>query len=388
MDALFLLYLSCDGGLNATALCYGTALQMDVAFSDVSIVAKSDGADIYYAELTKYLDNTLFIQKYGQDGDITASGKTFTDASGNALTNNYIVKGILNVTANSNNAHLQFRVGSGCRFLLWDSNSDGVFGAGYMYGSNSASDKTAGVKLYDAKDGLTLEWAVVVHESVAYWYINGELVQAINSPKLESFNIGALQMNVLVSNIEICAKSEGTDVYYNELTRYFDNTLNIQMYGQNGDISASGKTFTDASGNALKNNYVIRGTMDITAVSMSNAHFQFRFGSGCRFLLWDSNSDGVFGVGYSYNGNVNDTTAGAKLIDAKNGATLEWAIVVNEGVAYWYINGELVQKFDSPKLELFNVGALQMNVFLSDIELYVKAENADAYNAVLSEYLG
>ena len=126
--------------------------------------------------------------------------------------------------------------------------------------------------------------------------------------------------------------------------------------------------------------------MDITAVNKSNAHLQFRFGSGCRFLLWDSDSDGVFGVGYSYNGNVNDKTEGAKLIDANGGATLEWAIVVNEGVAYWYLNGELVQKFDSPKLELFNVGALQMNVFLSNIELYVKAENAEAYNAVLAEY--
>ena len=76
------------------------------------------------------------------------------------------------------------------------------------------------------------------------------------------------------------------------------------------------------------------------------------------------------------------------LYNANGGLVLDWAVVVDNGVAYWYINGELAQTLENPKLESFNIGALQMNAFISDIELYVQAENADAYNAVVSEYLG
>ena len=50
-------------------------------------------------------------------------------------------------------------------------------------------------------------------------------------------------------------------------------------------------------------------------------------------------------------------------------------------------DGELIQKFESPNLENFNIGALQMNALLYGIELYVKTENVDAYNTVISEYL-
>lgn len=365
------------------------AIDMNVIIYNIELIVKSDDDAAYTAELLKCAGETLTIEKYGENGDIVASGKTFTDSKGRALTNNYIAVGTLDITKiNKANAHLQFRVGSGCRFLLWDKDSDGVFGAGYMYNDHgSESDETPGVTLYDANNGLSVEWAVVVHEGVAYWYINGELEQEITSPKLESFNIGALQMNAFISNIEIFTKEEGAAVYYNELGKYFDNVLNINRHGQDGDIIASGKTFTDSKGNALTSNYAVTGKLDITSVNKSNAHLQFRVGSGCRFLLWDSDSNGVFGAGYMYNGSASDKTSGVTLYDANNGLTLEWAVVVHEGVAYWYINGKLEQKITSPKLDSFNIGALQMNVSLYDIELYVESENSNAYSSAISKYL-
>ena len=119
----------------------------------------------------------------------------------------------------------------------------------------------------------------------------------------------------------------------------------------------------------------------------NNAHIQFRFSQKYRFLLWDSNSDGKFGVGYSSNGvNKNDNTNGAELIDANSMITLDWAIVVNNGKAYWYINGELKETFESPTLEYFKLGALQTDVLFYDIELTVKSENETKYNSLLTEY--
>jgi len=364
------------------------AVQMNALFSDIEIYVKAEDEAAYYAEVAKYSALGVDLQHYDNNSNITANGKTFTDASGKALTNNYVVRGILNITElKKNNAHLQFLVGSGNRFILWDSDSLGDIGIGYQENGKHTNENTAKIATYDTTNGLILEWAVVVNEGKAYWYINGELMKIFAAPTLDKFNIGAQNMNVTVSNIEIFVKSENADLYSVEAARYLENALSIQKYGQGGDITASGRTYTDASGNALTNNYVVSGKLDITKFG-TNGHLQFSFASGCRFLLWDSDSNGTFGAGYMYNGQQSDADC-ANIYDATNGITLEWAIVVNEGKAYWYINGVLVQQFDTPNLARFNIGALQMNVFLYDIEICAASDgDAAAYSAAVSKYLG
>ncbi len=338
----------------------------------------------------KKADNVINIQKLNDNTGVNASGKTFTDANGKALTGDYAISGRLVITQlTENNAHLQFRFGNDYRFVLWDSNSDGVFGAGYI-GGGTVSDKTAGVTLYDANDGLVLNWTVIVKEGKAYWYINGKLMQKFDTPKLEYFNIGALMLNAVLYDIKLDVRAENEDAYNEHIAPYYaDDVVNVQMYGYSGDINASGKIFTDASGNALTNNYIVKGKLNITEFCKDNAHLQFRFGSGYRFLLWDSSNDGVFGAGYTENNsNVSDKNSDIPLYDANGGLVLDWAVIVNDGVAYWYINGELVKTFANPNLQNFRVGALQMNVLFYNIELYVMAEDAEAYNTVVSEYLG
>lgn len=365
------------------------AVQMDVLFSDIEVYAKSDDETAYNREVSKYITDGFNINMYGNNTDITGNGKFLTDEKGNNLVNNFIVSGSLKTSAiNYSNPHLQFRFSDTDRFLLWDSDNNKLFGAAYEENNSHVNDTSSNVKVhYDATNGLELEWAVVVHDGKAYWYVNGELVKTFENPKLDKFNIGALQMDVAFSDVSIVAKSDGADLYYAELTKYFDNTLFIQKYGQDGDVVASGRTYTEINGKPLTGNYIVRGTLDVTSVNKSNAHLQFRTGSGCRFLLWDSSSDGVFGAGYMFGSQASDKTSGVTLYDANNGLTLDWAVVVNGNKAYWYLNGKLEQTLTSPKLESFNIGALQMNVFISDIEFYVEADNASAYNSVLSEYL-
>ena len=359
---------------------------------DIELTVKAENETAYREHIAPYRsDDKILIQNSGAsyNTDLNTSGKYITDSNGNALTGDYIVKGMLDIQEiNKSNGHIQFRLGSGYRFLLWDSNHDGKLGAGYTENNKHTNDTATGITLYDANFGITLEWAVLVKDGKAHWFINGKLEKTFETPNLQSFNIGALQTDVLFYDIEVYTKAENADVFNREAAQYDPNSVKIQKYGQDGDIVASGKTFTDASGNALTDNYVIRGTLDITKVNKSNAHLQFRFGQGCRFLLWDADSDGVFGAGYMYNGSASDKTGNTKLFDANNGLILDWAIVMDNGAAYWYLDGELVQKFDSPKHDMFNVGALQMDVVLYNIELYVKSENVDVYNTVVSEYLG
>ena len=166
----------------------------------------------------------------------------------------------------------------------------------------------------------------------------------------------------------------------------FDGTLKIDNYGVSADINGSGKTFTSSSGAALTSDYVVKGTLKITSVNKSNAHLQFRFSKDFRFLLWDSNNNGLFAAGYIGGGTYNDKTEGAaEPYDANSTLTLEWAIAVKDGVAYWFINGVQVAKFDAPTLEYFNIGALQMNVEFTNIEISAKSDDADAFNSAIAE---
>jgi lysophospholipase L1-like esterase len=168
-----------------------------------------------------------------------------------------------------------------------------------------------------------------------------------------------------------------------------DNTkFTIQKFGNAEGINSSGRTYTTSAGNSLTNNYIISGKLEITSINKSNAHLQFRFSNGTRFLLWDANNDGVVGTGYMCSGlsNKSDKTSSSKLFDANNGLSLNWAVIINEEKAYFYINNELVEKLDNPTLEYFNIGALQMNVEFSEIELTIKSENETLYNEKLLNY--
>jgi hypothetical protein len=167
-----------------------------------------------------------------------------------------------------------------------------------------------------------------------------------------------------------------------------DKAFNIKQYGSSSDVDSSGRTFVTSEGNDLENNYIVSGRLRIIALNKSNAHLQFRFSSGSRFLLWDSNNDGVVGIGYMSSGvaSKSDKTSGATLYDANNGLELNWTIIVNDGKAYIYIDKELKEKLEKPSLEYFNIGALQMDVMVDNLELTIKDENETKYNSLISEY--
>lgn len=166
-----------------------------------------------------------------------------------------------------------------------------------------------------------------------------------------------------------------------------DSAFNIKQYGSSSDINGSGRTFLAKDNSNLTNNYIVSGSLEIIAINLSNAHLQFRFSSNTRFLLWDSDSDGVVGLGYMASGSTkSDKTSGATLYDANNGLKLNWTIIVHEGKAYMYIDKELKENIDKPKLEYFNIGALQMDVMINNLDVTIKTENETKYTSLISEY--
>ncbi len=374
------------------------ATQMNAVLYDIEVVERTTANETAYQNYIApyFASDVANIEMYGQGGDITANGHVFTDASGNALTADYIIKGKLDIKDfGKSNPHIQFRFGSGSRFLLWDSNGDGKFGAGYTEGSTNVSDATDGVTvtLYNANGGLTLDWAVVVNNGKAYWFINGKLEKVFNSPNLQGFSLGALQTDAYFYDIELCVKSEAPEAYEEQLDEYFTYSFDIAKYGNNSSISTSGPTYTtDVYGNTLKDtNYVIRGTLKLEKINLSNPHLQFSFGGGYRFILWDSDSDGWFGAGCQISTEYTKDTAIGEDYDATSGTlTLDWAVIVKDGVAYWYINGVLMDKtIPEPSANAFstiNIGALQMDVSVYDVEIYAENGSNAEYTAVVSEY--
>ena len=372
------------------------ATGIDVTLYDIDFIEKSVNADEYNAFVTPYFaENVANIEMYGQNGNITDNGKTFTDASGNALTNNYIIKGKLNIKDfGKSNPHIQFLLGSNYRFLLWDSTRDGKFGAGYTENGTNVSD-TGAVTLYDANGGLILDWAVVVNEGKAYWFINGKLEKTFASPNLQTFNLGALQTDAYFYDIELFVKSENATAYEEEFENYFSYSFEINNFDGTAasTISATGPTYTqDTYGNALAgSNYVISGSLTITKMNMNaNMHMQFYFCNGYRFLIWDQAGNGKFGAGYQENGtHKNDTQVGEKYDGTSGTLTLDWAVIVKDGMAYWFINDELVKTFTEPSEGAFgsiNIGATKMEVSVYDVLIYAENGSSAEYNATVAKY--
>ena len=93
------------------------------------------------------------------------------------LRKNYVLSGKVDVTDCANNAHLVIGWDTfSDRLLLWDNQSDGNFKMGYAYNGAHKNDAPSNA-IYTKEAGktLTLEWKLVVTNSDAYFYVNGDL---------------------------------------------------------------------------------------------------------------------------------------------------------------------------------------------------------------------
>lgn len=172
-----------------------------------------------------------------------------------------------------------------------------------------------------------------------------------------------------VTSAASSAKAEATDTVvlnHNDLTT---------------DITGNGKTFKLANGSNLSNYYSISGYIDVTSLkAANNPHIQFRFGSS-RFLFWDSDKNGKFGLGGD-----SGEAAYANAFDATAGTiTIKWQIVFTESTAYWYVNDTLVSTIEGIAPEYFNIGCLGCSIEIYGVELVAKSENESGYNSIIEK---
>ena len=383
-------------------------------FDEETTVTVTATTDHHYATATVKVYQTYFIDNYeGNDPNTLEGGKYITDSNGNNLTTNYVVKGVIDIvdfneegkeSSNNKTPYVQFHFRQKNRLLLWDNNSNGVLGMGYekikdAAGTNKHFDEDAtGLEKYeyDAEDGLTLEWMLIVKDNVASIYINGEYqcsLVAYEGYTFQYLNIGANLMNVWVSITDVCTESGEPERYNSFLPAYTNGFVIPNYVNDSQNLTTTGKTIVDASKQNLTTNYVVEGMLDMANINLSNKpHVQFKLKDGYRFLLCNNDNDGIFGVGYQKNGHHTYDTELPQLeiYNVQNGKlTLKWAVVVDENSARFYIEDVLVATFDKSEtgeFELLNVGAWGIDIWFYNINVCTKAENPDAYNTLIAKY--
>ena len=93
-------------------------------------------------------------------------------------------------------------------------------------------------------------------------------------------------------------------------------------------------------GLSLKNEFVLTGKIDVTVVD-SNPHIQFGFHSRCRFLIWDSNTTGSFGIGWRDASNSHIGKDVGLVPYTKNvKVTIPFKLAITSKNAYFYLGSE------------------------------------------------
>ncbi len=145
----------------------------------------------------------------------------------------------------------------------------------------------------------------------------------------------------------------------------------------------------------LTTEYVLTGATEITETS-SNAHYQFAFnGANNRFLLWDSNSDKTFGLGYCANGEyANETTATNTFVYTEGTTyTVYWKLIVTAKNAYFYFgvpNDSTIDYtleavfYNVPVRQNMKLGAQAMVTRSYDMVAKTKLDDAAEYDALIA----
>ncbi len=88
-------------------------------------------------------------------------------------------------------------------------------------------------------------------------------------------------------------------------------------------------------------NAIISGKIDITD-KQTNAHIGFEFADyDDRFLIWDNNNDGTFGLGWAFPNHLNETHAPTEDLykfTAGQTLTLNWKVVLYNDNIYFYLS--------------------------------------------------
>lgn len=324
---------------------------------------------------------------------------------GKSLTGDYILTGDISIEENGANSHIQFDFdGTGFqnRYLIWDSNSNGVFGMGWARAGAHSDELHTGlgeVFTKPADAALQLHFRIAVISGTAYFKLwdDSDHVQEnswVGVPA-KMLRIGSEGTAIKVTNMKaltladdpvdyaaLASEIVGTPVSsIPEIVTTADQKINQTR----AEIAYRNKPLT--------NNFVLEGSIEISGRE-NNSHISFDLnGDNNRYLFWDSNSNGTYGLGWSKGGAYqNEVGNEAFTLPAEGKLTLHFQIAVINGTAYfkiWDDAGHVQSdKWENANVDHLVIGTEACAARIYDMAALTAADDAEAYQAKIQSIIG
>ena len=312
------------------------------------------------------------------------------------VSSKYVLSGKMTIDKpTGGNHYVDFTVVDGAnRFLLWDGDNNGSYEFAYTInnqhihrGNLPASEY---VNLTNGK--VTFDWKIIHDGKNAYFIIDGKvrLVFANLGDGKGTVQIWAdgctmkiddMKCYTSADTVEYAKALESISSYANALTGNVkfmyrvgtDSGLEVSCNGTNAAVNDGINPFTNGTGN----NYVYETTLVVEQVG-GNAHYGIEFpDADHRFLFWNTGAGNTFKITWAYDGGYDD----AKYQRPTTAASYKMKVVVKDGNAYWFVDGELMCAIKAQGALAVRIESMKAHT--EGTTIISKTYNEAAYNAAI-----
>ena len=313
------------------------------------------------------------------------------------VSSKYVLSGKMTIDKpTGGNHYVDFTVVDGAnRFLLWDGDNNGSYEFAYTInnqhihrGNLPASEY---VNLTNGK--VTFDWKIIHDGKNAYFIIDGKvrLVFANLGNGKGTVQIWAdgctmkiddMKCYTSADTVEYAKALESISSYANALTgnaKFMyrvgtDSGLEVSCNGTNAAVNDGINPFTNGTGN----NYVYETTLVVEQVG-GNAHYGIEFpDADHRFLFWNTGAGNTFKITWAYDGGYDD----AKYQRPTTAASYKMKVVVKDGNAYWFVDGELMCAIKAQGGLAVRIESMKAHT--EGTTIISKTYNEAAYNAAIA----
>ena len=266
------------------------------------------------------------------------------------LTEQYVISGKMDITnpVAGKNRWVGFNVNGGNnRFLLWDADANDTFEFAYSVGGSHIHNGNLPASEY-VNANTTIDWKFLHDGKNAYFFVNGKLKMVYVNAILAKGNFSIEKCNVATKLYDVESAKVGSEQYAAELKavanyqKMFANDTTASMYrveANNAQFDLGGayqKDFIKLYG--LDGDFIYETTLVINSVA-GNAHYGIHVASSDnRFLFWNTGAGNTFKITWAYDGGYDD----AKYQRPTTAGSYNMKVVVKDGNAYWFVDGELM----------------------------------------------
>jgi len=322
---------------------------------------------------------------------------------GAQLTQNFILKGKLEVGANGSNPHVTWGDWASNRFLLWDAGTDGTW---TVTPGTAVVNSAPASCIYTKKDGkIATDWTMV--GSAGNWYLYfGDELKAVLGERNVPVRLMAEKATARFYDLSALTLAADGEAYTNELAKYAADIANhdpdrvVDFYPEVGKTAANvtkaagenGAVAVQQAGSNLTKDFIISGKLTLTGYTGTNPHIYWGDSFGNRFLLWyNGDITGGCKMVYCY---AHDRAASNYNIEYTGGTyTTDWTFVSYNDDYYFFVGNKLVSVMvNNATIDYFRLGYSDVSVSFTDLKLSVKGPHASfatditKYQAAIDKY--